>query len=40
MAGDIGGHNVVIVTFPAGHNYEVGSAAALAAQVKKSFPNL
>jgi nucleoside phosphorylase len=40
MAGDINGHNVVIATFPAGHNYGVGSAAALASQVKKSFPNL
>jgi nucleoside phosphorylase len=40
MAGDINGHNVIIATFPAGHNYGVGSAAALASQVKKSFPNL
>jgi hypothetical protein len=40
MAGDIDGHNVVIATFPAGHDYGVGSAAALASQVKKSFPNL
>ena len=39
-AGDINGHNVVIATFPAGHSYGVGSAAALASQVKKSFPNL
>jgi nucleoside phosphorylase len=39
-AGDINGHNVVIATFPAGHDYGVGSAAALASQVKKSFPNL
>lgn len=40
MAGDINEHNVIIATFPAGHNYGVGSAAALASQVKKSFPNL
>jgi nucleoside phosphorylase len=40
MAGDINGHNVIIATFPAGHDYGVGSAAALASQVKKSFPNL
>jgi hypothetical protein len=39
-AGDIHGHNVIIATFPAGHDYGVGSAAALASQVKKSFPNL
>ena len=39
-AGDINGHNVIIATFPAGHDYGVGSAAALASQVKKSFPNL
>jgi len=39
-AGEINGHNVIIATFPAGHDYGVGSAAALASQVKKSFPNL
>lgn len=39
-AGDINGHNVIIATFPVGHDYGVGSAAALASQVKKSFPNL
>jgi hypothetical protein len=39
MAGDINGHNVIIATFPAGHDYGVGSAPALASQVKKSFPN-
>ncbi|KAH0565985.1 hypothetical protein GP486_000612 [Trichoglossum hirsutum] len=39
-AGDINGHNVIIATFPAGHAYGVGSAAALASQVKRSFPNL
>jgi hypothetical protein len=40
MAGDINGHNVIIAKFPAGHDHGVGSAAALASQVKKSFPNL
>jgi nucleoside phosphorylase len=40
LAGDINGHNVVIATFPAGHNYGVGAAAALASQVRKSFPNI
>jgi hypothetical protein len=40
IAGDINGHNVIIATFPVGHDYGVGSAAALASQVKKSFPNL
>jgi hypothetical protein len=39
-AGDINGHNVIIATFPTGHDYGVGSAAALASQVKKCFPNL
>jgi nucleoside phosphorylase len=39
-AGDINGHNVIIATFPAGHSYGVGSAAALASQVKTRFPNL
>ncbi len=39
-AGDINGHNVIIATFPRGVDYGVGSAAALAAQVKKSFSNL
>jgi hypothetical protein len=39
-AGDINGHNVIIATFPADYTYGVGSAAALASQVKKSFPNL
>jgi hypothetical protein len=37
MAGDINEHNIVIATFPAGHDYGVGSAAALTSQVKKSF---
>ncbi|KAM5354778.1 hypothetical protein ACJ41O_001424 [Fusarium nematophilum] len=39
-AGSIFGHNVVIATLPAGQEYGTGSAAALASQVKKSFPNL
>jgi nucleoside phosphorylase len=39
-AGDINGHNVIIATFPGDNDYGVGSAAALASQVKKSFPNL
>jgi nucleoside phosphorylase len=39
-AGDICGHNVVLATLPAGHEYGTGSAAALASQVKKCFPNL
>jgi nucleoside phosphorylase len=40
LAGDINGHNIVIATFPAGHNYGVGAAAALASQVRKSFHNI
>lgn len=39
-AGDINRHNVVIATLPAGQEYGNGSAAALASQVKKFFPNL
>ncbi|XWW92835.1 hypothetical protein V2A60_000762 [Cordyceps javanica] len=31
---------VVIATLPAGQEYETGSAAALASQVKKTFPNI
>lgn len=38
-AGEICGHNVVIATLPAGQEYGTGSAAALASQVKKFFPN-
>jgi hypothetical protein len=34
------GHNIVIATLPAGQEYGTGSAAALASQVKKFFPNL
>ncbi len=40
QAGDIFGHNVIIATLPAGQQYGAGSAAALASQVKKFFPNL
>ncbi|EWY97259.1 hypothetical protein FOYG_05727 [Fusarium oxysporum NRRL 32931] len=40
QAGAIGGQNIVIATLPAGQEYGTGSAAALASQVKKFFPNL
>jgi hypothetical protein len=40
LAGDLCGHNIVITTLPAGQEYGTGSAAALASQVKKFFPNL
>lgn len=40
LAGDTLGHNVVIATFSAGQEYGTGSAAALASQAKKFFPNL
>lgn len=40
QAGDVWGHNIVIATLPAGQEYGTGSAAALASQVKKFFPNL
>ncbi|KAJ5520907.1 nacht and wd domain protein [Penicillium fimorum] len=39
-AGDIGEHNIIIATLPGGQEYGTGSAAALASQVKKLFPNL
>lgn len=39
-AGNMCGHNVVIATLPAGQEYGNSSAAALASQVKKFFPNL
>jgi nucleoside phosphorylase len=39
-AGELCGHNVVVATLPAGQEYGTGSAAALASQVKKFFPNL
>ncbi|KAI1799317.1 purine and uridine phosphorylase [Daldinia bambusicola] len=38
-AGDMCGHNVVIATLPAGQEYGTGSAAALASQAKRFFPN-
>jgi hypothetical protein len=40
QAGEVCGHNVIIATLPAGQAYGTGSAAALASQVKKFFPNL
>ncbi|CAJ0543646.1 Ff.00g038550.m01.CDS01 [Fusarium sp. VM40] len=40
QAGSMGGHNIIIATLPAGEDYGTGSAAALASQVKKFFPNL
>lgn len=40
QAGDMCGHSVIIATLPAGQAYGTGSAAALASQVKKFFPNL
>jgi nucleoside phosphorylase len=40
QAGEICGHYVIIATLPAGQEYGTGSAAALASQVKKFFPNL
>ena len=39
-AGDMCGHNVIIAALPAGQEYGTGSAAAIASQVKKFFPNL
>ncbi|KAJ3495526.1 hypothetical protein NLG97_g3331 [Lecanicillium saksenae] len=38
--GAMGGHNIIIATLPAGQKYGTGSAAALAGQLKKFFPNL
>lgn len=40
QAGDINGHNIIVATLPAGQEYGTGSAAALASQIKKFFPNL
>jgi hypothetical protein len=40
QAGDVCGHNIIIATFPPSQEYGTGSAAALASQVKKFFPNL
>ncbi|KAH7142492.1 hypothetical protein DER46DRAFT_619513 [Fusarium sp. MPI-SDFR-AT-0072] len=39
-AGAMGGYNIIIATLAAGQEYGTGSAAALASQVKKFFPNL
>jgi hypothetical protein len=39
-AGKMCGHNIMIATFPAGQEYGTGSAAALASQIKRFFPNL
>ncbi|KAF5562996.1 nacht wd domain-containing protein [Fusarium phyllophilum] len=39
-AGDINGHNIIIATLPPGQEYETGSAAAPASQIKKFFTNL
>ncbi|OAA47074.1 Tetratricopeptide-like helical [Metarhizium rileyi] len=38
--GEMCGHNVIIATLPAGHEYGVGSAAALASHIVTSFPDL
>ncbi|KAJ9615127.1 hypothetical protein H2200_001201 [Cladophialophora chaetospira] len=40
IGGEINNHNVVIATLPAGQDYGVGSAAALASQVKARFHSL
>ncbi|KAK3293566.1 nucleoside phosphorylase domain-containing protein [Chaetomium fimeti] len=40
QAGEMCGHNAIIATLPAGQEYGTGSAAALASQVKRYFPNL
>ncbi|KAL6696333.1 hypothetical protein J3F84DRAFT_394781 [Trichoderma pleuroticola] len=40
QAGDVCGHNIIIATLPAGEVYGTRSAAALATQIKKFFPNL
>lgn len=40
LPGDVCGHNVIIATLPAGQEYGTSSAAAIASQVKKCFPNL
>ena len=40
VGGEVNGHNVVVATNPAGQNYGVGSAAALASQIKARFPNI
>ncbi|KAK8927219.1 hypothetical protein VCV18_003687 [Metarhizium anisopliae] len=38
--GEMGGHNVIVATLPAGEDCDLGSAAALSRQVKTFFPNL
>ncbi|ATY67161.1 NB-ARC and ankyrin domain [Cordyceps militaris] len=40
LPGDACGHNIIIATLPDGQEYGNGSAAAIASQVKKFFPNL
>lgn len=40
LGGEINGHNIVVVTWPAGQNYGIGAAAALVNQVKARFSNL
>jgi nucleoside phosphorylase len=40
QAGEVCGHNIIIATLPAGQEYGIGSAAALASRVKSFFPNL
>lgn len=40
LAGQMCGYNIIIATLPAGQEYGTGSAAALASQVKNTFPNL
>ncbi|KAF4344586.1 kinesin light chain [Fusarium beomiforme] len=40
IPGAMGGHNIIVATLPAGQEYGTGSAAALASQLKKCFPNL
>ena len=40
IGGEISGHHVVVATWPADQNYGVGSAAALANQVKARFPRI
>lgn len=39
LAGEMCGHNVAIATLPLGQEYGTGSAAALASQTKRFFPN-
>lgn len=39
-AGDLGGHNVVVVTLPSDQDFGTGAASMLASQTKKFFPNI